>query len=565
MESGGNPLAVNVNGLAGRSRIRRRRPKRRLSRERYIARGYSVDLGLMQVNSRNLAALGTTIEQVLDPCTNIKAGAAILTANYAEAVRSRGEGQAALQAALSAYNTGSFYRGFANGYVARYYGPRRRPRPGRRRAAGDRDGRGREARGAATAAQSLHRRHASLCPGGHRVSLSSEGPRDAGGRCRAVRRPRRPAGARRGGGGRRRRGRKPRRVRGDRADRGRGVGRQRRPRGPTRPAMATDYVDQVAGAIIKQLKEGTAPWQKPWEPGERFMPYNPTTGNEYRGMNAVWLMSRAESRGFADARWMTYRQSQEQDAQVRKGEKGTPIQFWKWQGLEPVKDADGKPVLDPEGQPVRQMVRYERPRVMGAVVFNAEQIDGLPPAPARPVRPEWERHEPGRDDPGQRRGADPARAGRPRLLPAGRGRDHAARAQPVRDRRPLLCDRAARARARDRPSLAAGARPGAPVRVGGLRARGAAGRDRVADARRAARHRPRPRPARRLRGELDQGARERPARDFPRRGRRREDRQAGPLLRARPGARQPTIRKTLAASRRTPFPHHLARRSGRRR
>ena len=156
--------------------------------------------------------------------------------------------------------------------------------------------------------------------------------------------------------------------------------------------MATDYVDEVATSIIKQLKEGTAPWQKPWEPGERFMPYNPTTGNEYHGMNAVWLMSRAQSRGFTDARWMTYRQSQEQDAQVRKGEKGTPIQFWKWQGLEPVKDASGKPVLDQEGQAVRQMVRYERPRVMGAVVFNAEQIEGLPPAPLRPVRPEWERH-----------------------------------------------------------------------------------------------------------------------------------------------------------------------------
>jgi putative DNA primase/helicase len=156
--------------------------------------------------------------------------------------------------------------------------------------------------------------------------------------------------------------------------------------------MATDYVDQVATAIIQQLKEGTAPWQKPWEPGERFMAYNPTTGNEYRGMNAVWLMSQAQSRGFTDARWMTYRQSQEQGAQVRKGETGTPIQFWKWQGLQPVRDAEGKPVLDQEGQPVRQLVRYERPRVMGAVVFNAGQIDGLSPAPPRPVRLEWDRH-----------------------------------------------------------------------------------------------------------------------------------------------------------------------------
>jgi len=153
--------------------------------------------------------------------------------------------------------------------------------------------------------------------------------------------------------------------------------------------MATDYVDQVASSIVAQLRDGTAPWVKPWAPGERFMPYNPTTGNEYRGMNAIWLMSREHG----DARWMTYRQAQEQGAQVCKGEKGTPIQFWKWQGLEPMRDDAGRPVRDQEGNQVRQMVRYERPRVMSAVVFNAQQIDGLPPAPERPALAEWERHE----------------------------------------------------------------------------------------------------------------------------------------------------------------------------
>lgn len=157
--------------------------------------------------------------------------------------------------------------------------------------------------------------------------------------------------------------------------------------------MATDYVDQVAGSIIEQLKAGTAPWIKLWQPGERFMPYNPTTGNEYHGMNAMWLMSRAESRGYGDARWMTYRQALEAGGQVRKGEKGTPIQYWKWQGLEPVRDAEGKPVLDQDGHQVRRMVRYERPRVWSAAVFNADQIDALAPAPARPAMSEWERHE----------------------------------------------------------------------------------------------------------------------------------------------------------------------------
>ena len=157
--------------------------------------------------------------------------------------------------------------------------------------------------------------------------------------------------------------------------------------------VAADYVDQVAAGIVKQLREGTAPWVKPWQPGERFMPYNPTSGNEYRGMNAVWLMSQAEAKGYGDPRWMTYKQAAAQDAQVRKGEKGTAIQYWKWEGEEPVRDARGKPVLDERGEPQKQRVRYERPRVWTAVVFNTGQIDGLPDAPTRPGLPEWERHE----------------------------------------------------------------------------------------------------------------------------------------------------------------------------
>ena len=123
VESGGNPLALNVNRLAGaQPRPASVAEAVRLA-ESYIARGHSVDLGLAQINSRNLPRLGLTIEQVLDPCTNIAASGRILTANYADAARRWGEGQTALRAALSAYNTGSFSAGFRNGYVAKYYGP----------------------------------------------------------------------------------------------------------------------------------------------------------------------------------------------------------------------------------------------------------------------------------------------------------------------------------------------------------------------------------------------------------------------------------------------------------
>jgi type IV secretion system protein VirB1 len=119
VESGGHPLALGINSSAGRAVPDGARQAAQLA-ERYIQRGYSVDLGLMQVNSRHLGSLGLSVAEALDPCTNLRAGAFILTQAYHSAAARYGEGQRALQAALSAYNTGNLEAGFRNGYVARY-------------------------------------------------------------------------------------------------------------------------------------------------------------------------------------------------------------------------------------------------------------------------------------------------------------------------------------------------------------------------------------------------------------------------------------------------------------
>lgn len=119
VESGGNPLALNVNGPRRLARQPQSKAEALAWAEWLISRGYSIDMGLAQVNSGNLRRLGTNIQAMFDPCTNLAAGASILSSEYAGAARRLGSGQGALRAALSAYNTGNHRAGFTNGYVAR--------------------------------------------------------------------------------------------------------------------------------------------------------------------------------------------------------------------------------------------------------------------------------------------------------------------------------------------------------------------------------------------------------------------------------------------------------------
>ena len=116
-ESSGDPFALNVNG--GRQPARQTNAAdAAATARRYVAAGYSVDLGLGQINSRNIRWLGLTWETVFDPCTNVAALGRVLTTNYNSAKAGR-DSQTALRVALSMYNTGSQTRGFRNGYVAK--------------------------------------------------------------------------------------------------------------------------------------------------------------------------------------------------------------------------------------------------------------------------------------------------------------------------------------------------------------------------------------------------------------------------------------------------------------
>jgi antirestriction protein ArdC len=137
-----------------------------------------------------------------------------------------------------------------------------------------------------------------------------------------------------------------------------------------------DYRQEVTDSIIKMLEEGTAPWQKPWQPGALEMPLNPTSEKAYRGGNAVHLMAVGVTRGYDDPRWVTYRQAQQNGWQVREGEKGTQIEYWEFPKSSGTADRKPAELSSDDGPADNKQPRRMIHRVY--TVFNAKQIEGVP-------------------------------------------------------------------------------------------------------------------------------------------------------------------------------------------
>lgn len=112
-ESGGQPWVVN-NNTTRKSMAFASKAVAVAAAVAAVGRGESVDMGLAQINSKNLPALGLTVEQVFDPCTNIAAGANILAASYGRA--------GSLGGALSMYNTGRFDSKIGATYAQKVFG-----------------------------------------------------------------------------------------------------------------------------------------------------------------------------------------------------------------------------------------------------------------------------------------------------------------------------------------------------------------------------------------------------------------------------------------------------------
>ncbi|AKG03115.1 antirestriction protein [Pseudomonas aeruginosa] len=123
-----------------------------------------------------------------------------------------------------------------------------------------------------------------------------------------------------------------------------------------------DHYQEVTDQIISAIEAGTEPWRCEWDNTPRW-PMNPVTGNPYHGINVMLLLSQ----GYQENRWCSYKTAQAQGWQVRGGESGSKIYFYKRLTKE-----TGE--LSATGEPEVRVI----PLLRSYSVFNLAQMDGAP-------------------------------------------------------------------------------------------------------------------------------------------------------------------------------------------
>lgn len=126
--------------------------------------------------------------------------------------------------------------------------------------------------------------------------------------------------------------------------------------------------DVVNQRIMELLESGTVPWRKTWN-AQSNQPRNMVSKKEYRGINVFLLACMPYSSPY----WMTFNQVKSKNGHVRKGEKSTPVIFWKWLDR---KEA-GSDVAD------TVTVNGKIPMLRYYTVFNWEQTEGIEPPPTK--------------------------------------------------------------------------------------------------------------------------------------------------------------------------------------
>jgi antirestriction protein ArdC len=130
-----------------------------------------------------------------------------------------------------------------------------------------------------------------------------------------------------------------------------------------------DMYQEVTDKIIAAIESGTAPWQRGWaELAELGLPMNGQSSRQYNGINSMLLFLISQERGYSDNRFFTFKQVNELGAKVRKGEKSTPVYFFK---MLQASEQEGNAAKGETPRMIPFLTEYR--------VFNAQQVEGIEP------------------------------------------------------------------------------------------------------------------------------------------------------------------------------------------
>jgi len=125
--------------------------------------------------------------------------------------------------------------------------------------------------------------------------------------------------------------------------------------------VSKDIYEIITERFIEQLKKGTVPWQKPWTGVQNIVSKKP-----YRGINSLIL----GGSDFQSPYWLTFKQAHDLGGNIKKGEKATPVIYYK---LFEKRDGNGALVLGSNGRPTRI------PFIRWSNAFNLDQSEGIEP------------------------------------------------------------------------------------------------------------------------------------------------------------------------------------------
>ena len=170
------------------------------------------------------------------------------------------------------------------------------------------------------------------------------------------------------------------------------------------------FYEEFAEQVIEMLKSRRTPWpRRPELAGTaktsdnvfNMAPRNPVSGTTYRGVNSLRLALTAQKNGWKDPRWMTFNQARAQGYRIKKGSKSTKVLYYEQRELHkesPLPDASQEqsglqppdPAADKEAGKDKE---YQCPIAVLFNVFNAEQIDGIPPLELAEISYDWDPNE----------------------------------------------------------------------------------------------------------------------------------------------------------------------------